>query len=188
MSVQAAIGNRRSIRRFSDRQVPRELIERLLEAATLAPSGKNRQPWRFAVVSGPAKRQEMVGILRQAISALKAAGINSGSAEWSANSMEQAPYTIFVFDPLWPADTPWDVWSLVDVQSTGAAIQNMLLTAEELGLGTLWLCDVLYAREELAAWLGATDTMIAAVAAGYAAENPPARPRRPWAEITTWVE
>ena len=45
------IHTRRSIRRYLDRPVPPELIDRLLEAATWAPSSHNRQPWRFAVIT-----------------------------------------------------------------------------------------------------------------------------------------
>jgi len=79
------------------------------------------------------------------------------------------------------------IWSLVNTQSIGAAIQNMLLAAEAAGLGTLWICDVLVAEDELAAWLGRTDELVAAVAVGYADEAPPARPRKSWREVTDWL-
>lgn len=55
----SAIETRRSIRRFLDRPVPREMIEEILLAGTLAPSSKNRQPWRFIVTAG----EEKAGIL-----------------------------------------------------------------------------------------------------------------------------
>ncbi len=72
---------------------------------------------------------------------------------------------------------------VVDIQSIGASIQNMLLAAQDLGIGSLWMCDVFYAYEELSAWLGAEGEMIAAVAFGYPAETPAARPRKPLSEI-----
>jgi nitroreductase len=50
MNVLEAVAQRRSIRKFRDAPVPDEVIEQILHAATLAPSGKNRQPWRFYVV------------------------------------------------------------------------------------------------------------------------------------------
>ena len=77
--------------------------------------------------------------------------------------------------------------SLVAVQAIGAAIQNMLLAAQELGVGSLWICDVFYAYEELCAWLGETRQMIAAVSFGYPDESPGPRPRKPVGEVTTWV-
>ena len=77
--------------------------------------------------------------------------------------------------------------NVVDVQSIGAAIQNLLLAAQDLGLGTLWICDVFYAYDELCAWLGETHQMIAAVALGYPDEQPNPRPRKSVDEVTTWL-
>jgi len=62
----------------------------------------------------------------------------------------------------------------------------MLLSAQELGIGTLWICDVFYAYSELCAWLGETHEMIAAVSFGYPDESPNARPRKPLEEVTKW--
>ena len=73
------------------------------------------------------------------------------------------------------------------MQGIGAAIQNMLLAAHELGVGSLWICDVFYAYDELTAWLGETHRMIAAVSLGYPAESPGPRTRKPVSEVTTWV-
>ena len=74
-----------------------------------------------------------------------------------------------------------------DLQSIGACIQNMLLAAYELGLGSLWICDVFYAYEELSEWLGETGQMIAAVSLGYADEKPGPRPRKPISEVTRFM-
>ena len=191
MNTLEAIEQRRSIRRFKDTPVPDEIIETILRAATLAPSGKNRQPWRFVVVRGD-RRAEMVRLMREAIARIKEQGDNTGSSEWTANVMEQAPVTVFVFNPY--AETKGGIrtledalWSIVDVQSTGAAIQNMLLAAQDLGVGTLWICDVFYAYDELCAWLGQEHQMIAAVSLGYPDERPAARPRKPVSEVTRWL-
>jgi nitroreductase len=186
MNTLDAIASRRSIRRFKDQPVPRELVEPLLTAAIQAPSGKNRQPWHFIVVGGE-KRSEMLAVMRTRLAELKEQRVDLGSAEWSAECMEQAPVTVFVFRPNGPEESggPMDV---VDVQSIGAAIQNLLLAATDLGLGTLWICDVFYAYDELRSWLGRDDQMIAAVAIGYADESPDARPRRPLEDVTTWLE
>jgi nitroreductase len=63
MQTLEAIAQRRSIRKFKDTPVTDEQIRALLHAATLAPSGKNRQPWRFVVVRGE-KRAEMIQVMR----------------------------------------------------------------------------------------------------------------------------
>jgi nitroreductase len=106
--------------------------------------------------------------------------------------MEQAPVTVFVYNPYAeyadePGGIPGILQTLADVQSVGAAIQNMILAAEALGVGSLWICDVFSAYEDLCAWLGETRQLVAAVALGYADEAPSPRPRKPVKEVTTWV-
>jgi len=59
----------------------------------------------------------------------------------------------------------------------------MLLAAMELGVGSLWIADVLYAVTEFKTWLGETGQLVAAVAFGYADESPAARPRKGLDEI-----
>ncbi len=191
MNTLDAIAARRSIRKFKSDPLPDETLQAILTAAIQAPSGKNKQPWRFVVVRGD-KVAEMVCIMREGIAKAKAKGDNPGSSMWSANVMEQAPATVFIFNPHGMA--PWLAHSIdqnfndvVDIQSIGAAIQNMLLAAQDLGVGSLWICDVFYAYEELSAWLGETGQMIAAVSLGYADESPTARSRKPVEEVTRWL-
>jgi F420 biosynthesis protein FbiB-like protein len=186
-----AISARRSIRKFKDARVPDDVLHAVLAAATQAPSGKNRQPWRFVVVKED-KRAEMVRLMRQGIAEMKAQGQAVGSSEGTARVMEDAPVTVFVFQPEGMA--PWLTRSiermftdLVNIQSVGAAIQNMLLAAQDLGLGSLWICDVFYAYDQLCDWLGEKGELIAAVAFGYADESPAARPRKPVQQVTRWL-
>lgn len=101
----AELRRRRSVRQFSDRPVPRELIELCLRAAGTAPSGANMQPWTFVVVSDPAvKRQIREGAEEQE----RALYEHRASEEWlqalaplGTNAhkpfLEQAPYLIGVF-------------------------------------------------------------------------------------------
>ena len=62
----------------------------------------------------------------------------------------------------------------------------MTLQAAELGLGSLWICDIFFAYQELCDWLQAGGQLIAALALGYAAETPPARPRKLWQDTVQW--
>jgi nitroreductase len=191
MNVLEAIAQRRSVRRFRETSLPDEVVEQILHAGTLAPSGKNRQPWRFHVVRED-KRAEMVGIMREGIARHKEQGMHIGSSEWTAKVMAQAPVTVFVFnEEAESGEVPRDVgdlmWLLVNVQSIGAAIQNMLLAAQELGIGSLWICDVFYAYQDLCDWLGQTQQMVAAVSFGYPDEQPDPRPRKAVSEVAVWV-
>ena len=187
MNTLDAIAARRSIRRFKADPIPQDTLQIILSAASQAPSGKNRQPWRFIVVKQD-KRPELIRIMRQQIAKAKTRGEDLGSSEWTTNVMEQASVTVFIFNP--DGVRPWLAHSIdqmftdvVDIQSIGAAIQNMLLVALELGIGSLWICDVFYAYEELCNWLGEKGEMIAAVSFGYPDESPAARPRKSFNEV-----
>jgi len=191
MNTLDAIAARRSIRKFKSDPLPDEALQAILTAAIQAPSGKNRQPWRFVVVRGD-KRADMVRIMREGIAKAKGQGENVGSSEGSADVMEQAPVTVFILNP--HGLHPWLTRSIdqsfkdvVNTQSIGAAIQNMLLAAQDIGLGSLWICDVFVAYDELLNWLGEKSQMIAAVSLGYADESPEARPRMPVSEVTRWI-
>jgi nitroreductase len=67
-------------------------------------------------------------------------------------------------------------------------IQTMLLAAEALGLGTLWIADILYAYPLIREWLGRGEELVAAVSVGYPDESPAARSRMTVAELTEWRE
>jgi F420 biosynthesis protein FbiB-like protein len=186
-----AIATRRSIRKFTDRPVTEETVNAVLAAAILAPSGKNRQAWRFVVVAGDEKRAQMIRVMREGITDTKARGMETGTAIMTARVMERAPVTVFVFNP--EGAHPWTSHSVaqtlmeaVDTQSIGAAIQNMLLAARAMGLGTLWMCDVWSAYQQLEEWLGESGELVAAVALGFPDEQPAARPRRPLSEVVRW--
>lgn len=187
MNTLEVISKRRSIRKFKDLPLPEETLNIILKAATQAPSGKNRQPWKFILVRED-KRREMVDTMRRGISKMKESGMDVGSSERSADIMEEAPVTIFIFNPY--GKSPWlphsvreSFENLVDIQSAGAAIQNMLLAAQELGVGSLWICNIFYAYEEFCTWLGEEGEMVAAVSLGYPDETPDARPRKPLEDV-----
>jgi nitroreductase len=189
MDTIETIAARRSIRRFKSAPVPADALERILKAASQAPSGHNRQPWRFTVVQGD-RHVQMVDIFRSALSARKAEGQSIGSAAATVEAMAQASVTVFVHNP--EGIHPWiprsENWQeLVDVQSTGAAIENMLLAANDMGIGSLWIADVWEAYGELNAWLNEKGLMVAAVSFGYPDENPSARPRKPLDQIRRYL-
>jgi len=188
MNTLDAIAARRSIRRFKDTPLSDGALQTILNAAVQAPSGNNRQPWRFVVVRED-KRADMVRVMRDGMAARIARGDDIGSSERTATAMEQASVTIFVFNPEGthpdsarsPQQTRRDVF---DIQSIGAAIQNMLLAAQDIGIGSLWIGHVYNAYEELCDWLGEDGQMMAAVSFGHPDESPDARPRKPVSEVT----
>ncbi len=190
MNTLEAVAARRSIRRFKSTPVPREMLEKLLEVTTQAPSAKNRQPWRFVVLQGAAK-DKLAQLMLDGAAHLKAMGEDIGSAEWSARVIAKAPVTILFFNAAHEHDGLFfenPIYNAPDIQSIGGAIQTMLLAAEDMGLGSLWIADVLYAYNSIREWVGRREELVAAVTLGYADEAPGPRPRKPWQEITEWRE
>lgn len=187
METLKTILERRSIRQFQDKEVSREIIEKILEVTLQAPSGKNLQPWHFVVIEGEKKNALML-LISNSLKTLKEKGINTGTAKNTFKIMEQAPVLIFVFNKNGTRENDDNTFSrylwLVDIQSIGGAIQTMLLAAHDIGLGSLWICDVFYTDSEICSFLNQTGELIAAVAIGYPNETPLARPRKKLSEIS----
>ncbi|HKM42769.1 MAG TPA: nitroreductase family protein [Limnochordia bacterium] len=190
MEMLKAIRSRRSIRHFKAHQIPRDVIEKLLDLTIQAPSAKNDQPWRFVVTTGEAK-VSLVDKLQETLEEAKANAHHTGSMQNSVRAMAEAPVVILIFNRLGREDIPEPYHYarlLVDTQSIGAAIQTLLLAAQDMGLGTLWICDVLYATSQVQAFASTEEELVAAIALGVPAESPGPRPRQSWQELTTWMD
>lgn len=197
MSDNNPIFTRRSIRRFSRREVPRELINALLEAAIQAPSAKNRQPWRFIVLGGEQKaefeRCMERGLKREESgeTILPKSDFGLPDAKNTLKIMREAPILIVIINtngasPFVPIDSDDRVTEICDTLSIGAAVQNMLLAAERSGLGTLWIANTCFAYPELTELLKTDGQLVGAVAVGYADEAPMPRPRKSIEEIAEY--
>lgn len=183
------IKNRRSIRKFKGDAVPRACIEEMVQAATLAPSAKNRQPWKFIVYQGTAK-DELVNVMKQGVEREKVGHERMPSwtggladAENTVRVMQEAPVLIAVLNT--NGKTPFSgianedrIVEICDSLSIGAAIENMILSAMEQGLGTLWIANTCFAYDELMDYIDTEDQLTGIVAVGYANEQPDQRPRK----------
>lgn len=172
------IQTRHSTRRFAPTPLSQTLLDEILYAGTLAPSPKNRKPWAFITVMDTAKTQMSdafrAGLEREKTRPflLESAAFLCG-AERTLRAMQDAPVTVFVVntrgtDPTLPCSTDARIAELCDVQSIGAAIQNMTLTAEHLGIAGLWIGDFFFAYPEIKEWLKCDGVPVAALALGYA--------------------
>lgn len=189
MDTLEVIYNRRSIRKFTSASIPGELIHEIVNAGMRAPSGMNRQPWRFVVVEGKAK-EGLVEIMLQRALDLKKARVRTGSYENTLGIIKKAPAVILAFNAglkhkLFDSQVNRFI-RLMDIQSIGAAIQTMALAAQNMGLGTLWMCDVFYAERQIRELLHRNEELVAALAVGYAAEFPNPRPRKNADEVVEW--
>ena len=96
--------------------------------------------------------------------------------------MREAPVIIAVINtnaqsPFLPIDNDERITEICDSLSIGAAVENMLLAAQQLGLGALWIANTCFAYRELTAYINTNEQLVCAIAIGYANENPNPRPR-----------
>lgn len=200
MTVKEAIARRRSIRKYTDEPVSRELLLELVEAARLSPSGCNSQPWRFRLVTdrptiewlgGEASGgQRWVGKAgaaivccvdasaylcdsRATLRALREAGLMSPEF---AENVEQSY--------LKPAESgPPELLKGAAALNLAIALSAMWLRAVELGLGCTWVGRV--ESELVKARLGLPEhlAVMALLPVGHPAENPEPRPRKALEDI-----
>jgi nitroreductase len=156
------IKSRRSVRKFTSEPVSDELVGTILDAGRWAPSGLNNQPWRFAVIRDAG--------LRQAISELT----------HYPKIVLAAQVLIAVF-----LDTEKSYHREKDIQAIGACLQNMLLEAHALGLGTVWLGEIIRSNEQIKALLGLARELdlMAVVALGHPDEKPKSVKRKPLEDL-----
>jgi nitroreductase len=109
METFETIKKRRSVRQFTGEQIPISDLEKIVDAGRIAPSGNNKQPWVFIMVTDQTILQRL-----------------SKAAAWSANA---SAMIVVVMDP---ASKYW-------VEDGSAAVENMLLAATALGYGSCWL-------------------------------------------------
>lgn len=191
------ISKRRSIRNFLPTPLSDQDILEIIQSGTQAPSAKNLQPWKFIVVEGQSK-SEMIEVFREGIKQIENnPQLSTESkkyiheAKHTIDIMDQAPVSIFVLNTLGSkpsnhANMEQFVFNLCNIESISAAIQNMLLTATEKGIGSLWICDIFFAYDQLSKWLNTDKELIAAIALGYPNEAPKARPRKTLNEVVEW--
>ncbi len=183
--------SRRSVRQYQERPVPREQIEQILEAARWAPSPHGRQPWRFVVLTKPEPKQRLADQMGENWQRNLEMDEQPGEVvnirlEKSRQRILRAPALIIPCLYLEDLDHYPDAQRQADettmaVQSIGAAMQNMLLMAYDLGLDGGWMCAPLFCPEVVCAALELDTRLIpqALITIGYAATDPKRRERLP---------
>ncbi len=156
MLLKEAIYERHSTRSYDAKQVPETAIRKVLEAGSLAPSAKNCQPWRFSVLTDEQKFFCSDIMARSA----ECTAIRS-TVRQSAKIIRSAPTAIAVF-ALREQTSDKSIYL-----SLGACLENMSLTATDLGLGSLIVCDTQNAQQELETYLQGGDELVAIFLLGY---------------------
>ena len=158
MDVFEAIGLRRSIRKYRPEPIPDEELRSILEAARLAPSAANRQPWRFIVVQDAGRKKALAEaannqtFLSDAFAIVAATGDPEASARWYE-------------------------------KDTMIALEHMVLAATALGYGTCWIGAFDEEAVKHLLKIPAKMKVVALLPIGIPGETPASRPRKELSEI-----
>ena len=177
-----AIKTRRSIRKYKSTPVGDKTIELVLEAARWAPSWKNSQCWRFIVVRDSKIKNKLADTL---------IAVSADRPNRAAEAIRNAPVAIVACaelgksgysarEPRQPVTDKGEFWYMFDV---ALAMQNLVLAAHSLGLGTVYIGA--FDAEEVASILGVPEgfCVVSMTPLGYPDEEPPIRPREELSEI-----
>ena len=188
MSVFETIVWRRSIGKMTEQRPTRQQIEHILEAATHAPNHHKVEPWKFIVLAGEA-RAALGEVMAEALAArLEDATHDKVPAmlQKERTKLLRSPVVIVVVaeQPKQP-----NVIEIENIEAVAAAVQNMLLTAEEMGLAAMWRTGDAAYEPRVKQWLGiaAEDSIVAFVYLGYPAIPKLDRHPMPIAEKTQWL-
>lgn len=170
-----AIKHRKSVRKFLEKPVEDEKLNEILEAARLAPSGNNKQPWYFIVIKDQSVKKEVAFATNNQSWIASAPVVIVAVADMCARSQDYAG--LFVDEET----SSFDVKRIV--RDTTIAVTHILLEVDNQGLGACW-CGA-FTQETIRPVLNIPDDkfVLAVIPVGYPAEEPKAKPRKTLEEI-----
>jgi len=175
MNFDEVINKRQTVRSYTDKEVTYEELEILMNCARLAPSAKNKQPWRFYILTN--KEKNHISSMMNEWDKLN--NEKDSTVKYSAKQMKEANKAIMVYYPL--DNSPY---KKPDYLSLGAAIENLILKCTEMNLGSCWCCDTLYLDEEINSYLGIKGyEQISTILIGYPKETPAKRKKMTLEEL-----
>jgi nitroreductase len=196
------IGTQRAMRRLKPDAVPEELIKKLIWAATRAPSGGNTQPWRFLVVTDTEKRKQIAELYLEGWTRYVKAGYTDRapavspeaqaaaertlrSAQYLADHLHEVP--VHIIPCTWKLEVNTGIAS---GSSIYPAIQNLMLAARALGLGTALTTIHRWNEDKVKEVLGIPESAetAALIPVGWPKGKFGAGPRLPVEAVTYWDE
>jgi nitroreductase len=182
MDAIECIQTRRSVRDFSDKKVPKEIIQKLIDAAVMAPSAMNRQPWQFVVIEGKEKLGHFAEIAYEQLQIMVKAENMPLRLKGPEAIFHNAPCVILIC-----GDKDWR-WLKEDCN---LAAENLMLAAHSMGLGSCWIgfAKGLNNDAEAKQELGIPENLLIAVPliVGYPKNELPKPPKRE-VKILKWLK
>jgi len=161
----AVVKGRRAVRKFKKKEVPLKTLVKIIEAGTWAPSAVNSQPWEFVLVRNAEKKKKFRAVYEESMKAFY---------RQDTEFIENATLLLVLADKE----------KVLHLLSTSAAIENILLAATALGLGSVWICRPLMIKKTLKEVrvlfsVPAKYEIAGIIALGYPDEKPKPKERRP---------
>lgn len=172
MEFRDVLESRRSIRKFTTETIGDEVLVEAIRYATLAPSAHNRQPWKFKIVSGEEKAKIAAALIEKTKDIVGHTGVHT------AGIINDAPSLIVVF-----IDNQISENRDMDILSIGGAIENMILSLNDMGLGSVWIANTNLIAEEISKILNVELETVSSIAIGKPDQSPKPRPRKNLDEI-----
>ena len=205
MELDKAITQRTSIRSFKDTQIPVDDLKQLVRAGGYAPSVNNYQPWKFYVITNKGLMAKMADLVKEKIeqipeNASKASKNIKSQVEWFATFFENAPALIALTMEEYESvlekgvdisHTEINIMrNYPDIQSAGAAIQNILLKAVDMNYGACWMSAPMIAKEGLEKLIDVEDPyhLVAFVAVGVPQKDMKPKEKKPLEEIFKLID
>jgi coenzyme F420-0:L-glutamate ligase / coenzyme F420-1:gamma-L-glutamate ligase len=192
MSITKAIRQRRSVRKYLPKEVPEALVLEVFEAAGWAPSAHNAQPWRFIVVSDSTVKKRLAESMATCWAedlARDSKTIQASEREFKTRRFSDAPVLIVACLSMegmrkFPDEKRQGFERDLAIQSFGAALQNLLLTAYADGLGACWFSAPSFCKATVRKVLKIPETVEpqAIITMGYPDEKLPVTSRKKLAE------
>jgi len=161
VSLVDVVLSRRSIRRYEQKEIPKDALDKILDAGRQAPSAANRQPWHFIVVTDPEIKKELSkGLFNRFIKDTPVTLIGCAHKDLIAGK-----------------------WSII---STTIALHNMVVAAWAMGIGSCWVGD--FNEEKIKKLLNIPESwnIVALISLGYPAEKPQPRKKKSIEEIVSF--
>ena len=170
------IKNRRSVRKYKAEQVPKEMLATIVEAGRFAPSGHNNQTCHYFVIQKAEVLEKLNHLVKEALTQMQAGGTDAKPSAL-AQMAGQSGYAFYYHAPtlIVVANRVGYVNAMADCS---VALENMMLAASALGLGSCWINQLrtLGNSSEISAYLrelglGEEETVCGALAIGYSAQS-----------------
>lgn len=192
MDILKLIKNRKAIRKYQNKPIPKKIINKIIEAGIWGPSIHGIQPWKFVVVEKKLLIRRLSDLI---VKRLKKTNIPGFILFPTIRSFSDPKLIIVVYNTkelvnfTKKVNKEYMKFSVIaELSAISATVQNMILTAESLGIASCWLDTPLFCKKEINKTLNTKDELMAVLTLGYADEGGNRSPRKPLSGSVKYIK